>query len=120
MAKKILVVDDEPDLLAVLSFRLEKSGYEIYQATDGQETLDMVLQIVPDLIILDVYLPIINGDEVAKQIKKDGKLKNIPVILISASTVALEERAKKCQADGFFAKPIEISNLIEKIKQLIG
>ncbi len=86
MGKKILVVDDEPDLLKVTLLRLKKTGYEVFGCVDGQEALDLARQIMPDLIILDVYLPVINGDDVAKILKKDDELKHIPIILISAST----------------------------------
>ncbi|MFA6176014.1 MAG: response regulator, partial [Phycisphaerae bacterium] len=84
MGKRILVVDDEPDLLKVILLRLKKKTmYEVYGCTQGQEVLDIVRQVVPDLIILDVYLPIINGDDFTRILKKDAKLKHIPVILIS-------------------------------------
>src|SRR4030043_438935 len=112
MQKKILVVDDEPDLLKVILLRLKKTGYEVYSGVDGREVLDMARQITPDLIILDVYLPVINGDDVARILKKDDELKHIPVILISASTRALDEKAWGCGADAYLTKPFEPEKLL--------
>ncbi|MHB0947106.1 MAG: response regulator [Sedimentisphaerales bacterium] len=121
MGKRILVVDDEPDLLKVILLRLKKNTmYEVYGCTQGQEVLDIVRQVVPDLIILDVYLPIINGDDFARILKKDAKLKHIPVILISAATSSLDERAKKCGADGYLSKPFEPEELINIIEKTLG
>ena len=120
MGKKILIVDDEPDLLKVLLIRLEKTGYEVFAGADGQEALDLAGQVMPDLIILDVCLPVINGDDVAKILKKDKRLKHIPLILMSASTRTLAERAKKCGAEDFLYKTFEPEEFIAKVKTLLG
>jgi len=115
--KRILVVDDEADLLAVTLLRLRKTGYEIFGAVDGQEALDLAREKMPDLIVLDIFLPVMNGDEVAKILKKDEKLKHIPIILISADTKFLEETFGTCGAQGCLAKPFDSAKLIEMIKR---
>ncbi len=120
MSKKILIVDDEPDLCKVLLFILENEGYEVFGAENGQQALDLVKNIVPDLILLDVYLPVINGDDVAKILKKDEKFKHIPVILMSASSLSISERANKSHVDSFLIKPFEPEDMIEQIKKLIS
>lgn len=120
MAKKILVVDDEPDLLKVLSFRLEKTGYEVFGAADGQEALDLARKVIPDLMILDIYLPVINGDEVAKILKNDEKLKHVPIFLISATTHTLTQRATDSGSDAYFIKPFEPEELIGAVKKTLG
>ncbi len=120
MGKKILVVDDEPDLLKVTLIRLKKTGYEVYSGVDGREVLNLARQIIPDLIILDVYLPVINGDDVTKILKKDDKLKHIPVILISATTKTLDERAMECGADAYLAKPFDPEDLIGIVEKTLG
>ena len=79
-AKKILVVDDEPDILSVIAFRLKKSGYEIVTAGDGKETLDLMQNWKPDLILLDIQLPVMDGYEVCRRIKADEELKHIPIV----------------------------------------
>lgn len=115
--KKILFVDDEADLLKVSSFRLEKTGYEVFKASDGQEALDMARQKTPDLILLDVFLPVMNGDEVAKILKKDKKTKNIPIVLFSADSKTLEERVRKSGADGYLPKPFETKELLDMVEK---
>jgi CheY-like chemotaxis protein len=115
MKKKILVVDDEAGLLKTTLSRLNKSGYEAFGAVDGQEALDMARQKMPDLILLDVYLPFMHGDEVAKILKKDEKLKLIPIVLISAVDETLEQSARECGAEGFLAKPFEAEELLAMI-----
>lgn len=120
MGKKILIVDDEPDLLKVTLLRLKKTGYEVFGGADGREVLGLARQIIPDLIILDVYLPVINGDEVAKILKKDDELKHIPIILISATTKTLDERAAESGADAYLAKPFDPEELVGMVKKILG
>ena len=106
MTNKILIVDDEPDVLKVLSLRLEKTGYEVFLGRDGREALDLARQIVPDLIILDVYLPDINGDDVARILKRDDKLKHIPIFLLSATATSISLKTEKCGADKYLKKTV--------------
>jgi len=120
MTKKILFADDEADLLLVSLLRLKKTGYEVFGAVDGQEALDLARQKMPDLIILDVYLPVMKGDEVVTILKKDEKLKHIPIILISADTETLEGRAWASGADGYLAKGFASGELVAMVKKLIG
>ena len=120
MAKKILVVDDEPDVLKILLLRLKKTGYDVIGARDGREALDLARQMIPDLIMLDVYMPDMNGDDVTRILKADKKLKHIPIILISATATALDRKAKECGADGHVTKPFEPEELMGTIKKLLG
>jgi len=120
MTKKILIVDDEPDILKFMLIRLEKTGYEVFSCTNGQDVLDMSRKIMPDLIMLDVYLPDINGDEVTKILKKDDELKHIPVILVSATIGSIGKRAEECGAEEYLVKPFEHEELIDKIEALLG
>jgi len=117
MAKKILFVDDEADLLRVSTIRLRKTGYEVFEAIDGQEALDQARSKMPDLIVLDVFLPVMNGDEVAKILKRDEKLKSIPIILISADSKTLEERARVSGADDYLAKVFDSGALVSMVKK---
>ncbi|MFH1208978.1 MAG: response regulator [Candidatus Omnitrophota bacterium] len=120
MTKKILVVDDEADLLLVILLRLKHVGYESFGAANGQEALDLARQKIPDLILLDALLPVMNGDEVAKILKKDEKTKNIPIILISADAKFLEEKFAACGADAHLTKPFKSADLIALIKKYIS
>jgi DNA-binding response OmpR family regulator len=120
MAQKILVVEDEPDLLKVTLLRLKKAGYEVFGGVDGQEALDLTRQIMPDLIILDVYLLRFYGNDVVKILKNDDQLKHIPIILISATTAnTLDEKARECGADAYLKKPFEPEELIRLVKKVL-
>lgn len=122
MAKKILVVDDEQDILRVVTFRLKKAGYEVISAVDGQKGFDLIEGHKPDLVLLDLRLPVLNGDEVCRQVKADDKLKHIPIILLTAtgSISKIAEKTKELGADDYIMKPFDPEELIEKIKKFMG
>jgi DNA-binding response OmpR family regulator len=120
MTQKILMVDDEADLLKISLLRFKIAGYEAFGAADGREGLDLARQKTPDLIVLDVFLPGMNGDEVARILKKDEKLKRIPIILISADVETLEKRARESGADDYLAKAFEAGELVGMIKSTLA
>jgi len=116
--KTVLIIDDEPDLVKLTSFRLTKAGYKVVAATDGKKGLESASRIKPDLIILDINLPEISGDEVCRALKNDEKLKCIPVMILSASIECLEDRVRDMGAQAFMLKPYDYQNLIAKVKEL--
>jgi CheY-like chemotaxis protein len=119
--KRILITDDEPDIVKVVKFRLIKMGYEVTVATNGKEGLEAVKLTKPDLVLLDYRMPFLNGDEVCKEIKKDASTRHIPVILMTASTQnTVGENIQTMGADDYILKPFEPEELIEKIRKLIG
>jgi len=122
MAKKILVVDDEPDLLDLATVRLKKIGYEIIAAVDAEEAAAWLQNDIPDLILLDLLLPKMQGDEFCKKLKSDDRYKHIPIILFTASIVrpSLPEKIKEMGADDCIMKPFEPQELIGKVKKFIG
>jgi CheY-like chemotaxis protein len=122
MAKTILVVDDEPDILDLATVRLKKLGYEIVEAVDAEEAVAFLQNNTPDLILLDLLLPKMQGDELCKKLKSDCKYKNIPVILFTASAIrtGLPEKIKEIGADDCIMKPFEPQELISKVKRFIG
>ncbi|NQT21872.1 MAG: response regulator [Candidatus Omnitrophica bacterium] len=121
MAKKILIVDDEPDILRTVSYRLEKMGYDIITATNGEEGLESARKNKPDMIFLDINMPVMDGFEVCKKIKSDQDLKGIPVVFLTVSQAqAVAERADGFNADDHVIKPFEPEELIGKIKKFIG
>ena len=120
MAKKILVVDDEPDIRKLTSLRLKLSGYEAITAVDGKDALDSIRQQKPDLVLLDLLLPVIDGFEVCKKIKADEELKQIPVILFTArSDTMTVEKAKQLGASDYMTKPFNPEEMLNKIKQAL-
>ena len=120
MSKKILIVDDEPDLLKPSLFRLKKQGYETVSASDGEEALKIARDQKPDLILLDIKLPVLNGYEVCERLKADETMRAIPVIFLTAdASVGVEEGAKKARAAGYLLKPFDINQLLAKIKEFL-
>ena len=121
MAKKILIVDDEPDVLKVAVGRLKKAGYDTIQAVNGQEGLDAIRGKKPDLVLLDLAMPGINGYEVCRQAKGDEATKDIPIILFTASiaTKTIDEKVKELGADDFIIKPFNHEELLEKIGRVL-
>ena len=122
MPKTILVVDDEPAIVKVVSFRLKKAGYDVVSAGDGQEGLDLIAKIKPDLILLDLRLPVLDGFQVCQKVKADESLKSIPIIIFTASSTGenIDSRYKEVGADDYLIKPFEPEVLLEKIRKLIG
>ena len=119
--KKILVVDDEQDILKVVEMRLKVSGYQTVSAADGQEALEKIRTEKPDLVILDLMLPKINGYEVCRMAKFDDKTKHIPIIILSALHEQKErEKAMACGAESYFLKPFDFDLLLFKIKTLLN
>ena len=120
--KKILVVDDEPDVLRVTSIRLKKLGYNVLTAAGGKESLDTMRSENPDLVLLDLVMPFMNGAEVCEQIKNDKTLKHIPIILFTASGngAMTAEQIKKIGADDYIIKPFEPEELMGKLEEILA
>lgn len=120
MAKKILVVDDEPHLVKLLKTRLEKNGYSVIVASDGQEALDKTYQENPDLIILDIMLPHIDGYHVCQTLRSDEKYKAIPIIMLTGRTLAQDiKMGMELGAVSYVQKPFKPNVLLGIIQGLI-
>jgi len=120
-SKKILIVDDEAELVGLVKIRLETAGYEVLKAFDGQEGLDKAKLEKPDLILLDIMMPKMDGYKVCGLLKMDARFKKIPIILFSAKAQKEDaELAKEIGADLYITKPFEASVLLAKIRELLG
>ncbi len=121
MPQRVLVVDDEEHILTVTAFRLEKQGYEVLTASDGMVALAMIQEQKPDLVLLDLRLPGMNGAEVCKRVKEDEALKHIPIILFSASeSYRIAEMRSEVSADDFIVKPFSRDELLGKVQKLLA
>ena len=121
MAKKVLVVDDEPDVLKIVSFRLKSAGYEVKTASDGQEALDLIEKDCPDLILLDLRMPVMDGYEAINILKADSVLKDIPVIVLTASAMKEEqEKIDSLNCEGYLRKPIEKNKLLRELAKYLA
>jgi two-component system cell cycle response regulator DivK len=118
----ILLVEDNEMNRDMLSRRLERRGYHLLIAVDGQQGLDMAFAEKPDLILLDMSLPILDGWEVARRLKaEDSSVRAIPVIALTAHAMAGDrERAIEAGCDDYDTKPVELPRLIEKIEALLA
>ena len=118
---KILLVEDNEMNRDMLSRRLIKKGFEVVMAFDGQKGLEMASSENPDIILLDMSLPIMDGWEVARYLKADDALKTIPVIALTAHAMAGDrEKTLEAGCDEYDTKPIEFKRLLGKIDAMIG
>src|SRR5262249_11736026 len=113
---RILLVEDDQMNRGMLSRRLTRKGYEVMMAIDGQQAIDMAASEVPDLILLDMSLPVIDGWEAARRIKASPATRSIPVIALTAHAMEGDrEKALEAGCDDYDTKPIELPRLIGKI-----
>jgi DNA-binding response OmpR family regulator len=123
MKKTILIIDDEPDSLALVRMRIEASGYKVLTAENYEDAFNLMKRQIPDLVLLDVVMPGMNGYEVCNQIKNNDKTKDVPVVLFTANPeqkTRLESNAEFIAADDCIQKPFEPDELVAKIKKFIG
>jgi len=122
ISKRILVADDDPDMVDFMTLPLRKRGYTITAGGNGEEALALARQDRPDLMILDVSMPRLNGLEACERLKRDDQLKSIPVMLITATASLLPppEILYELQVEGYLIKPFSVRVLVEKIEHLLG
>lgn len=120
-SKKILIVDDEQDIVESLKFVLETSGYDCACAYDGEEGLKLAKELSPDLIILDVMMPKINGYKISRLLKYDNKYKNIPILMITARSQEEDKLiGEETGVDEYITKPFEIVEVLKKVEQYLA
>jgi two-component system cell cycle response regulator DivK len=118
---KILLVEDNEMNRDMLSRRLIRNGHEVSIAIDGQQGVDMALSQLPDLILMDMSLPVIDGWEATRQVRANDATRKIPVIALTAHAMAGDrEKAMEAGCDDYDTKPVEISRLLGKITALLA
>ena len=121
MAKRILVAEDEPNIVESLTFLLERAGFSVSVKTDGHQTLVAALQDNPDVLILDVMLPGIDGYEVLRRLRADRRCEKLPVLMLTAKGQREDrETALECGADVFMTKPFSNAEIVSAVEQLAG
>ena len=119
-AAKVLVVDDTPQNVKLLVDVLQAKGYKTLEAVTGEEGVKLAREQVPDLVLMDIQLPGINGIEAFKQIRADGKTARIPVVALTASVTPTDRSAISAAGfDAFVSKPINLKEFIDTVKRLI-
>jgi DNA-binding response OmpR family regulator len=117
----VLVADDDPDILALVRFRLERDGYEVLSAPDGETALDLAMARTPDLAVLDVMMPRLDGYEVTRRLREHGPTTTIPIILLTARVQEPDlERGFAAGADDYVTKPFSPQALGERVQAALG
>ena len=118
--QRILIVDDEEDIREIISFNLSKDGYETITADNGEEALELISKELPDLVILDIMLPGIDGNMVCMKVKSDEKTKHIPVLMLSAKSDETDQVVGlKMGADDYLTKPFSVKVLSAKVSAVL-
>lgn len=119
--KRILAVDDEPNILLSLEFILEEEGYDVHVARDGDEALEMAERIKPDLILLDVAMPRKDGYEVCRILRDSADLAKVKVVMLTAKGQPLEKKkGVEVGANLYVTKPFSAEELLQKIRTVLG
>jgi CheY-like chemotaxis protein len=120
-APLVLCADDDRDILALLALRLERAGYRVAQATDGEQALSLARELLPDVVVLDVMMPRLSGTEVLAALRADDATADLRVVLLSARAQEADvERGLAAGADAYLAKPFQAPELLEVVGQLAG
>jgi len=116
----VLIIEDEPSLVEVLSYNLEKEGFEVLTANNGRDGLERARSALPDLVILDLMLPLVDGLQVCSQLRSDPKTQNIRVLMLTARSEETDEVVGfNVGADDYVTKPFKVRPLIHRIKALL-
>jgi DNA-binding response OmpR family regulator len=117
----VLVADDEEDILELIVFRLEHSGYTVLQAHDGAEALEVAQSSKPDLAVLDVMMPKIDGYELTRRLREDDSTSKMPIILLTARTQEADiQRGFDAGADDYIRKPFSPQELRARVQAILG
>ena len=121
MAKYVLIVDDAPNIVLSLEFLLKKEGYEVYSASNGEEAMEAIAEKIPDLVLLDVMMPRMDGYEVCQKLRANPDWKDIKIIMLTAKGRNVErEKGLALGADDYVTKPFATRELVAKVRTLIG
>jgi len=120
MSKKVLIVDDEPGIIVALQFLMEQNGYTTMVAFSGEEAVEAVTRHHPDLILLDIMLPVVDGFEVCQRIRENPEWNDIRIVLVTAlGSEANVTKGLDLGADAYVTKPFSNADLVAKVKELL-
>ena len=121
MKSKVLIIEDNEQNMYLLTFLLEKHGYEVIQAVDGRQGIDMAEQNLPALVLLDIQLPVMNGYEVARELKKKSAFDTIPIIVVTSYAMPGDrEKAIEAGCTGYIEKPINPETFISDFQKFLS
>lgn len=118
--KKILIVDDEPNIVMTLEYTFRKHDFEVFIARDGSEALEIMESVLPDVIMLDIMMPKVDGYQTIKQIKENKALEHTKVVFLTAKNKASDiEKGLKLGADKYLTKPFSTKKIVSEILELL-
>lgn len=121
MAKRILIADDEPNIVVSLEFLMQQTGYEVRTAPDGEQALRLISEFRPDLILLDIMLPLRNGFEVCQKVRENPDWQHTKIVMVSAKGREVEvTKGLALGADLYITKPFATRELLANVRQLLG
>jgi two-component system, cell cycle response regulator DivK len=121
MAKRILIVEDQPDNRRILRDLLKSAGFDLVEAVDGEEALTFARVHRPDLILMDIQLPVMDGYEATRRLKADAELAAIPIIVITSYALSGDEqKARAAGCDGYVTKPFSTRKLLAQVRDHLG
>jgi DNA-binding response OmpR family regulator len=120
MPKKVLVIDDEPEMLDLVKYTLEKGGFEVSTCDNGRHAWDEIMRIKPDLLVLDVMLPGIDGYSLQIKISQDASTKDLPIVVLTALEPSKTLFQKFPQVVGFMTKPFKTEDLLQTVTQAVN
>jgi DNA-binding response OmpR family regulator len=121
MRKRILIADDEPNIVVSLEFLMQREGYEVRAAADGEETLRQVQEFKPDLVLLDIMLPLRNGFEVCQRIRENPEWRHTRIVMLTAKGREVEvTKGLALGADVYITKPFATRELLASVQRLLG
>ncbi len=121
MPPKILIADDEPSIVVPLEFLMEQKGYQVMAAYNGEEAIEKIISFNPDLILLDIMLPIIDGFEVCQMVRSNPNWKDIKIIFVSAMGREVDiAKGLALGADAYITKPFANAEIIQKVREVLG
>ncbi len=121
MTRRILIVDDEPNIVLSLEFLMQQSGYDVHTAVDGEQALEAIRTSPPDLILLDVNMPKINGYDVCATVRKNPGWQGIRILMLTAKGRDVErEKGLAMGADGYVTKPFATQEVVDKVQEILA
>ena len=119
--KKILIVDDEPNIVMSLEYTFKRQNFEVFIARDGMEALEILKNQLPDVIILDIMMPLVDGFETLQKIKSNEQLSHCKVMFLSAKNKESDiEKGLSLGANAYLTKPFSIKKVVDQVNELLG
>lgn len=121
MTQKILIADDEPNIIISLEYLMKREGYDVVVARDGQEAIELALQHQPDLLLLDVMMPKKTGFEVCQELRADASFRDTPIVMLTAKGRDTDiAKGMALGATAYMTKPFSTRELVDKVREVLG